>query len=77
MYVFMPVESILVSGMGTFVCEQCGKEFSARSNLSRHHNSHNINKETLICDTCDFTSNTKRSMVEHKERVHSSLLLPL
>ena len=60
--------------MGAFVCEQCGKEFTARSNLSSHQKSHN--KETLTCDTCDFTSNTKRSMNEHKDRVHSSILYP-
>ena len=64
----------LVSGMGAFVCELCGKEFTARSNLSRHQRSHK--NETFSCDKCNFSSHTKRSLNEHTDRVHSSVLYP-
>ena len=61
----------LVSGMGAFVCELCG---TAWSNLLRHQKSHQ--NETFTCDTCNFTSHTKRSLNEHTDRVHSSVLYP-
>ena len=36
----------LVSGMGAFVCELCGKEFTVRTNLTRSHKN-----ETFNCDS--------------------------
>ena len=64
----------LISGMGAFVCELCGKEFTVRTNLTRHQKSHK--NETFTCDSCNFTSHTKRSVNEHSDRVHSSVLYP-
>ena len=55
----------LVSGMGAFVCELCGKEFTVRTNLTRHQKSHK--NETFTCDTCNFTSHTKWSVNEHSD----------
>ena len=44
----------LVSGMGAFVCELCGKEFTVRTNLTRHQKSHK--NESFTCDSCNYIS---------------------
>ena len=38
----------LVSGMGAFVCEWCGKEFTVRTNLTRHQKSHKMKHSPVI-----------------------------
>ena len=60
--------------MDSFVCDKCGKKFTAKTNLTRHEKTHT--KENFTCGQCDGKYNTKRALQEHDTRVHSSVLYP-
>ena len=57
-----------------FVCEECIKEFSLKSNLIRHKRSVHSTDKTFVCNhiDCNKTFNSKQSLTRHKLS-HSSV----
>ena len=68
------MNTFVISVMAAFVCDKCGKEFTAKTNLTRHSKTHTT--ETFACGQCDGSYKNKRGLQEHEDRVHSSLLHP-
>ncbi|XP_031635835.1 zinc finger protein 43-like isoform X2 [Contarinia nasturtii] len=57
-------------GPGLYLCDQCGKEFKCARNLSIHQQVHE--EKNLKCLNCDFSTNKKERLIEHKTRNHQN-----
>lgn len=48
-------------------CSHCGKEFSSRTLLSSHIETHFLNSDSLNCDICDKSFLSADSLIKHKK----------
>ncbi|XP_035713436.1 zinc finger protein 525-like [Folsomia candida] len=53
-----------------FPCDQCGKQFSLKSNLNLHKLIHTSNSKPFKCDHCDKAFTSKQNLSIHKKTVH-------
>ncbi|OXA45788.1 Zinc finger protein 84 [Folsomia candida] len=53
-----------------FRCDQCGKQFSLKSNLTRHAPIHSADPRPFKCTECDEAFTRKASLVSHKKIIH-------
>ena len=60
--------------MAAFLCDDCGKEFTAKRSLTRHKKIILLKISTVI--KCDGVYNTKRLLQDHQTRMHSDILYP-
>ena len=55
-------------------CSYCGKMFLNPTQLKKHENSIHLNVKTLKCDQCDFATNYKTALAEHKAAQHLGVM---
>ena len=53
-----------------FTCDQCGKQFTVMSSLTRHQQIHKRKDDKYKCDICHKTFLSNGSLGRHKEGVH-------
>ena len=59
-----------------FKCDLCGNEYTARNGLSSHMKTfHNSEEKPEKCDQCEFATQTKLKLKQHKLRTHEKYLL--
>ena len=58
--------------MDSFICEQCGKGFTQKTNLTRHKKVHLNGKFT--CNRCFEHFGSEKSLEEHANKVHSTIV---
>ena len=58
--------------MASCVCDECGKSFTIKENLTRHKNGHLIGKFT--CLMCFSKLSSQRSPEDHNKEIHGKIL---
>ncbi|XP_021961384.1 zinc finger protein 83 [Folsomia candida] len=56
-----------------FRCDQCEKQFSAKSNLNLHKRIHTSNPKWYKCDECGQAFSHKHHLTRHQKTVHRKL----
>ena len=47
-------------------CDRCGKSFAQRANLTRHLQSHSVDREGFMCDVCGVRFQQRNQLKSHK-----------
>lgn len=56
-----------------FECEQCGKEYSSKSDLTRHIRAVHLKLKPYGCNQCDYKCSYKGHLNQHIKSVHSKI----
>lgn len=56
--------------MGKHICEDCGKEFSRKTNLNRHYRVHRKHVTNLVCSECKNTFSNASNLKIHVRDAH-------
>ena len=51
-------------------CDECGKQLSDISKLTKHKDSVHLNKKPFKCDICDLNVSRIDNLKQHKQKVH-------
>jgi len=51
-------------------CDECGKQLSDKSKLTKHKDSVHLNKKPFKCDICDLSVSRIDNLKQHKQKVH-------
>lgn len=53
-----------------FSCTVCEKQFSQKSSLASHKNTHTADKP-FTCEQCDFRTGDRSTLIKHRKKIHS------
>jgi len=71
----MAEQSLSISEMQKFMCDECQKLFASKYSLTRHmknlHSQPTTTEPGYLCDKCDKRLSTKYSLGRHVKNIHN------